>query len=138
MVVEAIRAGKLREPGALPSYIHGIARLSNCSTIGIRARHQRLYGTLRRHVAEASLTVNPEDQLQQKQEVALMRELLGSLSDREREVLTRFYLHEQHKDQICQELNLTDNQFRLIKSRAKQRLGRIGAQHLQPAQDAAA
>src|SRR5438309_427367 len=36
VVVDAIRDGKLREPGALPSYIHGIARLTLCSSIGVR------------------------------------------------------------------------------------------------------
>ena len=46
VVVEAIRDGKLREPGALPSYIHGVARLSLCSKIGVKTRHDRLSGSL--------------------------------------------------------------------------------------------
>ena len=138
MVVEAIRGGKLREPGALPSYIHGIARLSNCSTIGVRARRRRLYGSLRHWVVARSGRPNPEDQLAHKQQVGIMRDLLATLNDREREVLTRFYLHEQPKEQICDELDLTDTQFRLIKSRAKQRLSRAGALHMKPAQDEAA
>ena len=54
-----------------------------------------------------------------------MRDLLGSLNDKERQILTRFYLHEQSKEQICREMDLTDTQFRLAKSRAKQRLGRM-------------
>ena len=57
-----------------------------------------------------------------------MRDLLSTLSRREREILTRFYLHEQSKDQICEEMALTDTQFRLAKSRAKQRLSRMGQQ----------
>jgi RNA polymerase sigma-70 factor (ECF subfamily) len=130
LVVEAIREGKLREPAALPSYIHGVARLSTCSSIGVRARHQRLSGSLRRWTEERTGYHTPEEQLAQKQRLQIMRDLLGELSDREREVLTRFYLFEQGKEQICREMQMTETQFRLTKSRAKQRLGRIGAEHL--------
>ena len=130
VVVEAIRQGKLREPGALPSYILGIARLSLCSNIGVRARHERLYGTLRHWITSRQGKATPEEVLEEKERFQIMRELLGTLSDKERQILTRFYLHEQSKDQICREMNLTDTQFRLAKSRAKQRLGRMGSQHL--------
>jgi RNA polymerase sigma factor (sigma-70 family) len=129
LVVEAIREGKLREPAALPSYIHGVARLATCSTIGVRARHQRLSGSLRYWTLERNGGNTPEQQLEQKQRVQIMRDLLGTLTDREREVLTRFYLREQSKEQICEEMDMTETQFRLTKSRAKQRLGRIGVQH---------
>ena len=44
VVVEAIRDGRLREAAALPSYIHGVARLSLCSHIGVRTRRERLSG----------------------------------------------------------------------------------------------
>ena len=130
MVVDAIRVGRLREPGALPSYIHGIARLSTCSSIGLRVRRQRLAAPLRQWVEIRSDHFSPEAQLEHKQRVRIMRELLGTLSERDREVLTRFYLHEQTKDQICGEMGLSETQFRLIKSRAKQRLERIGPSHI--------
>jgi RNA polymerase sigma factor (sigma-70 family) len=130
LVIEAIRDGKLREPGSLPSYIHGVARLSICSTIGVRARHQRLSGSLRHWVTGRTGWRTPEEQLEHKQRIQIMRELLATLSDREREIMTRFYLDEQSKEQICDEMNITDTQFRLTKSRAKQRLERIGAAHV--------
>jgi RNA polymerase sigma-70 factor, ECF subfamily len=125
LVVEAIRDGKLREPGALPSYIHGVARLSTCSSIGVRARHQRLSGSLRHWTRERSGNRTPEEELAHKQRIQIMRQLLATLSDREREVLTRFYLYEQSKEEICAALEITETQFRLTKSRAKQRLGRL-------------
>lgn len=139
VVVESIRDGKLREPGALPSYIHGIARLSLCSTIGVRVRHERLSGSLRYWVSTRSGKMTPEEALSEKERTEIMRNLLASLSAKEREILTRFYLYEQTKEQICEEMNLTDTQFRLAKSRAKQRLSRVGAEHLNaPAAMAAA
>jgi RNA polymerase sigma-70 factor (ECF subfamily) len=53
------------------------------------------------------------------------------LSDRDREILTRFYLDEQTQEQICGEMNLTETQFRLLKSRAKARFGELGRRKLQ-------
>ena len=133
VVAEAIRDGKLREAGALPSYIYGVARLSLCSNIGVRTRRERLSGSLRHWVALRTHAQNPEDRLVEHERSQIMRELLGTLGEREREILTRFYLHEQTKEQICEEMRLTDTQFRLTKSRAKQRLSRIGQRHLQTA-----
>src|SRR6478609_5873231 len=63
VVTEAIQSGKLREPSALPSYIHGVARLSLCSKIGIRARHDRLSGCLRQWVMTRTDTTTPESAL---------------------------------------------------------------------------
>ena len=61
---------------------------------------------------------------QESQDVALR--MLGGLPKRDREVLVRFYLQEQTADEICRDLNLTETQFRLIKSRAKARYGELG------------
>jgi len=52
--------------------------------------------------------------------------VLKEISDRDREVLMRFYVHEQSYETICQEMGLTYNQFRLLKSRAKARFGKLG------------
>jgi RNA polymerase sigma-70 factor (ECF subfamily) len=126
VVVEAIRDGKLREPGALSSYIFGVARFSLCSKIGLKTRHERLAGTLRHWVVSRHRTPTPEDTLAERERAEIMRDLLSTLSLKEREILTRFYLDEQPKDQICREMALSDTQFRLAKSRAKQRLSRMG------------
>ena len=126
VVAEAIREGKLREPVALSSYIYGVARLLLCSKIGMRTRHERLSGSLRHWVAIHRHNDSPEEVLAARERIQIMRRMLGTLSSREREILTRFYLQEQPKEQICEELNLTDTQFRLSKSRAKQRLSRMG------------
>ena len=54
-----------------------------------------------------------------------MRKNLLALRPKEREVLTRFYLQEQSPEKIQQEMNLTTTQFRLLKSRSKQKLEQI-------------
>jgi len=137
LVVEAIREGKLRDPGALPGYICGVARLSVCAKMGVRVRHQRILGSFRYWLRARCGHETLEEQLEHKQRIKIMRDLLSTLSQLEREILTRFYLHEQTKDEICRDLRLTDTQFRLAKSRAKQRLGRIHAQRLTREQQAA-
>ena len=51
---------------------------------------------------------------------------MNGVSRRDREILHRFYVQEQSQEQICQEMSLSYNQFRLLKSRAKARFGELG------------
>jgi RNA polymerase sigma-70 factor, ECF subfamily len=74
---------------------------------------------------------NPEQNMAYQQKSDFMREILHQLSDRDREILTRFYLGEQSQDEICGDMNLTETQFRLLKSRAKARFGELGRRRLQ-------
>jgi len=128
IVVEAIRTGKLREPAALPSYIHGVSRFVVCSQVNIRSRRARIGHSFRYwEMSNRPGAQTPEESLWVKQRVELMRQLLQTLSGKEREILTRFYLHEQPKEIICRDMQLTETQFRLTKSRAKARLSRLGS-----------
>ena len=65
-----------------------------------------------------------------RQRAEIMSAILRGISQRDREILTRFYLLEQPQEQICQEMSLTDTQFRLLKSRAKARFGTLGRRKL--------
>jgi DNA-directed RNA polymerase specialized sigma24 family protein len=60
-----------------------------------------------------------------------MKSVLRELSDKDREILTRFYLHEQTQEEICDDMGLSETQFRLLKSRAKARFGELGKKKLQ-------
>ncbi len=59
-----------------------------------------------------------------------MQNALGRLAGREREILMRFYLEERTKEQICEEMDLTLTQFRLLKWRAKARISQVVASGL--------
>jgi DNA-directed RNA polymerase specialized sigma24 family protein len=59
-----------------------------------------------------------------------MKSALDALSQRDREILVRFYLKEQPQEKICEEMDLTETQFRLLKSRAKAKFGEIGKKKL--------
>ena len=74
---------------------------------------------------------HPEQQVFARQKVELMQKVLESVSRRDREILTRFYLLGQTQQQICREMKLTETQFRLLKSRAKARFGELGKRKLQ-------
>jgi len=74
---------------------------------------------------------NPEQTMASRQKIELMKTVLRELSEKDREILTRFYLHEQTQEQICEDMDLSDTQFRLLKSRAKARFGELGKRKLQ-------
>jgi DNA-directed RNA polymerase specialized sigma24 family protein len=69
---------------------------------------------------------SPEELAMIRQKAKLMKAVLAQMPERQREVLERFYLHEQTPEQICQEMSLTETQFRLMRSRAKAAFGTRG------------
>jgi DNA-directed RNA polymerase specialized sigma24 family protein len=74
--------------------------------------------------------LNPEEVLALKQRAEIVQRALRDISDRDREILTRFYLLEQTQEEICHTMSLTETQFRLLKSRAKARFGELGKKKL--------
>jgi len=77
---------------------------------------------------------SPEETAFSEERSELMWRILGALSSRDREILTRFYLQEESQEKICQEMELTETQFRLLKSRAKARFGELGKRKLESRQ----
>jgi DNA-directed RNA polymerase specialized sigma24 family protein len=69
---------------------------------------------------------NPERELASRQQIEIARKVMEGVSGRDREILQRFYVLEQSKEQIRTDMALSINQFRLLKSRAKARFGEIG------------
>ena len=51
----------------------------------------------------------------------IVEQILAALPERDRQALVRFYVHGEPADVVCREAGLTEAQFRLIKTRAKQR-----------------
>ncbi len=64
----------------------------------------------------------PDQSFATRENTRLMKRVLSTLSLRDRDILVRFYLQEQ----ICREMDLTETQFRLLKSRARARFGELG------------
>lgn len=130
VVVQAIRRGELREPDRLMGFVRTIVRRQIAGHIdsAIQARRQMVDLDTTRGLADAA--ENPERDVESRQQEQLAFEVLKGISTRDREILTRFYLQEQTQETICREMNLTETQFRLLKSRAKARFGEMGRKKL--------
>jgi RNA polymerase sigma-70 factor (ECF subfamily) len=73
---------------------------------------------------------DPENSIMDREEEDLAYRVLRGISRRDREILVRFYLREESQETICEKMNLTETQFRLLKSRAKARFGEMGRRRL--------
>jgi RNA polymerase sigma factor (sigma-70 family) len=130
VVVQAIRRGELREPSRLMGFVRTIVRRQVAAHIDKVVHTRRDQIDLDSSVRLADPEGNPEERAMFSQRTELINRVLGELSDRDREILTRFYLLEQSQDQICSEMGLSETQFRLLKSRAKARFGELGRKKL--------
>ena len=128
---ESIRKGELREPARLVGYIHTIVKRQIAGHIdrAVNSRQKRV--ELDFDEAICDLRPDPEFEAMERQNVDLAWRVLQSLPKRDRELLKRFYLDEESVEQICRGLKLTETQFRVSKSRAKQRFGELGRRCLQ-------
>jgi RNA polymerase sigma factor (sigma-70 family) len=125
-VVHAIRNGSLREPAALMGFVKTIIRRQVAAGIDEVVQSRRERAEFDAGVLIPDERQNPEQEAIGKQKIDLMAQVLREISDRDREILTRFYVHNQSQEEICQAMGLTETQFRLLKSRAKARFGELG------------
>jgi RNA polymerase sigma-70 factor, ECF subfamily len=126
IVTQAIQRGDLREPERLMGYVRTVLRRQVSAYIesAVHTRNNEFGLDPARQLPDCQTSPERRAMDRQNQEVAMR--VLQSLPKRDREVLVRFYLEEQTAEQICRDMDLTDTQFRLIKSRAKARYGELG------------
>jgi RNA polymerase sigma-70 factor, ECF subfamily len=108
----AIRQGELREPERLMGFVHAAA-LRHTEAHLKKGERKRRFRRLRRE--------DPAEAAAFDQKTEFIVQVLAAISDRDREILTRFYLYEQDQDQICKEMGLTEAQFRLLKASVRSR-----------------
>jgi RNA polymerase sigma-70 factor, ECF subfamily len=130
VVVQAIRKGELREPQRLMGFVRTIVRRQVAAHIDKVVHNRREQMEMDSTVRVADPRGNPEETAMFRQRNRIIQSVLDELVPRDREILTRFYLMEQGQDQICSEMDLTETQFRLLKSRAKARFGELGKKKL--------
>lgn len=121
VIVDAIHSGQLRDAARLPAFVRTVAQRQIVDAIRC-VTHSRSRDSDTHQLQLADRRIDPEQELAHQKRVTCLRSALASLSPRDREMLTRFYLDEQDSERICREMNLTPSQFRLCKSRAKGRL----------------
>ncbi|MBV9083779.1 MAG: sigma-70 family RNA polymerase sigma factor [Acidobacteriaceae bacterium] len=130
IVVNAIKRGDLREPERLMGFVRTVVRRQVAAYIETAVHTRREQTDLESGVTVADRKQNPEQEAMIKEKAELMKSALAALSERDRDILVRFYLKEQTQEQICREMALTETQFRLLKSRAKAKFGEIGRKKL--------
>jgi RNA polymerase sigma-70 factor (ECF subfamily) len=130
VVIQAIRKGELREPERLMGFVRTIVRRQIAGQIDVNVQTRRQQVDLDATGPLSDRGSNPEIQAIGRQEEQIAATVLKGISRRDREILTRFYLHEESQEKICKEMSLTETQFRLLKSRAKARFGELGKRKL--------
>jgi RNA polymerase sigma-70 factor (ECF subfamily) len=130
IVVQAIRKGELREPERLMGFVRTVVRRQVAAQIDRSVQSRREQAELDSRAAVSDLRDTPEEAAILRQHEQVAETVLRSVSGRDREILTRFYLMEQTQQEICDEMSLSETQFRLLKSRAKARFGELGKKTL--------
>ena len=132
VVVQSIKRGELRDPRRLMGFVRTVVRRMVAAQIDRDVQVRRETLEMEHNEQIPDQRANPEKNIILRQKINLIREVLEKLGDKDREILRRFYVEEQHPDRICSEMNLSITQFRLLKSRAKARFGEEGRKKLAP------
>lgn len=134
--LERLRRRELDDPAGLAGFLRGIAR-------NLVLNERRKTGRRRTDADEEKLAqvVHPApsqlSSVLQDEEAETVRRLIGELAtDRDRQLLLRFYVAEEEKASICADLGLDDLHFNRVLFRARQRFKEIlerGASRQSPA-----
>jgi RNA polymerase sigma-70 factor (ECF subfamily) len=126
IVLERLRRRGLAEPAGLVGFLRGTARNLALADRrkGIRRRTDEVDPEALAMLEEArDPAPSPLSTVLQDEETALVRRLIGELEvDRDRQVLLRFYVAEEDKGRICDDLGLDSLHFNRVLFRARQRL----------------
>ncbi|HEU0120752.1 MAG TPA: sigma-70 family RNA polymerase sigma factor [Bryobacteraceae bacterium] len=131
VVLGAIQRGELRDPERLMGYVRTVVRRLVATHIDRLVEERKERTDVESGISLADERADPEKDAERQQKMEIMQQVLRSISKRDREILTRFYLYEQTQEQICRDMGLNDTQFRLLKSRAKARFAEIGKRRLE-------
>jgi len=130
IVVQAIRRDELREPERLMGFVRTVVRRQVAAQIDRAVQNRREQADMEATTLVSDRRDSPEEAAISREHEQMAESVLRSVSMRDREILTRFYLMEQSQEEICVEMNLSETQFRLLKSRAKARFGELGRKKL--------
>ncbi|MBZ5584162.1 MAG: sigma-70 family RNA polymerase sigma factor [Acidobacteriia bacterium] len=126
IIAQSIQNGELRQPERLMGYVRTVVRRQIAAYVNGVVETRRREAVLDPGMPVSDHHPDPERRAIERQNAEMAMRVLQSIPKRDREVLVRFYLREQSAPEICGEMGLTENQFRLIKSRAKARFGELG------------
>jgi RNA polymerase sigma-70 factor (ECF subfamily) len=125
IAIEKLRTTELENPERLAGYLRGIA--ARVALNAGRCRKRQPAGL--DHAAVAALPDHERRQFQRvasEETQAAVHKILQSMPvERDRELLIRFYVYDQDKDEICRELGLNSRHFNRVLYRAKNRFRKL-------------
>lgn len=124
-VVKAIRAGQVREPARLPFFIKTIAQRQVTGHMAEPLRRLSEQMNVALELSRADQRQDPEKDLLSLERRRIATKILHTLPEIDRQILIRFYLWGQPPEQICSDLRISHTQFRVRKSRAKERFAQM-------------
>ena len=121
VVLERLRERGLEEPERLAGFLHRTAK--NLFIGGYRkVIRRKTEGEIDGLDAVPDPAADPLHEAVREEEAALVRRLIGELeTDRDRQILYRFYIAEEEKERICADLELSSLHFNRVLFRARQR-----------------
>ena len=119
-ILATIRAGKLNHPEALIGFARIVVNRQIAAKINVYVQERNRW--IGDSTSDVSVCETPESQYIREERRAQAQRCIEQLKASDREILYRFYVLEQSKEQICHDLKLTETSFRLAKSRAKAKL----------------
>jgi RNA polymerase sigma-70 factor (ECF subfamily) len=128
LVLAKIRRAEVREPDKLAGFIRSTARNLFIADRRKEARYHALDDADPEEGAPASAVLldhapNPVDRLLAGEEARQVQRLLAELRfDRDRQILLRFYLSEDTREEICTDLEIEPERFNQVLFRARERL----------------
>lgn len=121
IVLTRLRSRGLEEPGGLSGYLRGTARNLLIADRRKQARrkteadHDQVVATADTRQGQAHTVLRHE-------EASIVHRLIDEMpGERDRQLLYRFYIAEEEKEQICDDLGLTSLHFNRVLFRARQR-----------------
>jgi RNA polymerase sigma-70 factor (ECF subfamily) len=120
IALEKIRRGDLREPDKLAGFLCSLAR--NLSIEHFRKASSRRASGPPPEDSLRGEEPDPLEHLLRAEQARIVRGILSDLAtDRDRQILLRFYLTEEDKTSICRDLGLTSLHFNRVLFRARER-----------------
>lgn len=122
LALEKIRRGEVREPDRLAGFLRSLAK-----NLSIHHYRRGSVRETREEDLDAVTDVSCEDvdqlgQLLRQEKVALVRRILAELaSERDRQVLFRFYIAEEERERIRSDLGLSGPELNMVLFRARRR-----------------
>jgi RNA polymerase sigma-70 factor (ECF subfamily) len=130
LAIEKIRRGEVRDPDRLAGFLRSLAK-------NLSIHHYRRGAS--RELREEDLESAPEpveseagqlDRLLRQEKAAAVRQVLEELaSERDRQVLFRFYIAEEDKERIRSDLGLSSLDFNMVLFRARRRYRDLYERH---------